>query len=56
MILDESKSDDEKLSVDGIEILVQPNERNYAENAQIDFIDDHRGKGLTIQPIYGGEC
>ncbi|MBC8456145.1 hypothetical protein H8D59_02750 [bacterium] len=56
MVLDEPKNDDEKFLVNGISILAGANERDYAENSQIDYIDDYRGKGLTIQPLYGSEC
>ncbi len=48
MTLDELQNDDKKINIDGIDFLVSKRDEEYMSNFTIDYIDDYRGKGLTI--------
>lgn len=48
MTLDELQKDDTKLNIDGIDFLVNKKDESYISNFTVDYIDDYRGKGLTI--------
>jgi len=56
LVLDEQKKDDEIIVVNDIEIIVSSRDKGYVGNSKIDYIDDYRGKGLTIHSVSGDCC
>lgn len=56
MALDESIKEDEKYTVNEIDMLIGEDVVPYTEGSQLDFIDDHRGQGFVLGPVDGGSC
>ena len=56
LALDEPSDDDEQMTVDGIEVLVERRAAPFAAQSLIDFVDSMWGRGFSIRPTYGGGC
>lgn len=56
MALDELNKDSKTYNVNGIELMIAENLIPHTAGNQIEFIDDHRGKGFAILPISGNSC
>ncbi|MBT3497062.1 MAG: hypothetical protein HN657_02990 [Candidatus Marinimicrobia bacterium] len=54
MALDESNNTDKKYSINGIEVIISEKDQNHVDSFMIDYVNDYRGKGLTIQSA--GAC
>ena len=49
MTLDEFKKGDKKLNINDIDILVNEQDSYHTDVAEVDYVDDFRGKGLVIR-------
>jgi Fe-S cluster assembly iron-binding protein IscA len=49
MTLDEFKKGDKKLNINDIDILVNEQDSYHTDGAEVDYVDDFRGKGLVIR-------
>ena len=56
LALDEPLDDDEKVNVDGIQILIERRAAPFAAQSLIDFVDSMWGRGFSIRPVYSGGC
>ena len=56
LALDEPTDDDEKVDVEGLEILVERRAALFAAQSMIDYVDSLWGRGFSIRPTYGGGC
>ena len=52
----ELNEQDEKITVDGIEVRLEKRAVPYAAGSVVDYVDSAWGKGFTIRPAYGGSC
>lgn len=54
---DEKREDDEVLSVDGIEVVLDPVSLPYLKGCTVDYVEDFRGSGFSVQnPNATGSC
>jgi Fe-S cluster assembly iron-binding protein IscA len=56
LALDEPNDQDERVSLDGVEILVDRRALPYVEGSVVDYVESFWGKGFTIRPAHGGSC
>jgi Fe-S cluster assembly iron-binding protein IscA len=56
LALDEPNDQDERVTLEGLEILVDKRAAPYVEGSVVDYVDSLWGKGFTIRPAYGGSC
>jgi len=54
--LDETKEGDEERSVNGIKVLMGPQEQQNMPASRIDYRKSFWGTGLTIEAIDGQSC
>jgi Fe-S cluster assembly iron-binding protein IscA len=48
MALDESRENEKAVQINGIDVLVDEDARDFAEGSTIDYMDDLYQKGFTI--------
>ena len=56
MALDEPNDGDERVSLEGVDILVDKFALPYVEGSVVDYVQSLWGKGFTIRPAYAGGC
>jgi len=56
LALDEPNDKDERLSLEGLEVLVDKRALPYVEGSVVDYVQSFWGTGFTIRPAYGGIC
>ena len=56
LALDEPNDGDERVSLEGVDILVDKFARPYVEGSVVDYVQSLWGKGFTIRPAYAGGC
>lgn len=55
--MDEKKEDDLQLSFGEVTVLVDPQSRLYLHGSTLDYVDDLKGSGFTVQnPNSKGSC
>lgn len=56
LALDEPGDDDNKMSVNGIELLAEKSLSSFLEGQQIDFVNSGDRGGFVISQEYGSSC
>ena len=54
---DEKRDDDTVIATGGIEVVVDPQSATYLKDAKVDYVEDFRGAGFSVQnPNATGGC
>jgi iron-sulfur cluster insertion protein len=54
---DEKRDDDAVIQTGGIEVVVDPQSATYLKDAKVDYVEDFRGAGFSVQnPNATGGC
>jgi iron-sulfur cluster insertion protein len=54
---DEKRADDHVIETGGIEVVVDPQSANYLKDARVDYVEDFRGAGFSVEnPNATGGC
>ena len=56
MALEEPNDEDERITVNGVEVLLEKRAAAFAKDSVLDYVDSGWGRGFTIRPGYGGGC
>lgn len=56
MTLDESNEKDNRLSLNGIELLAEETLNPYLDGQMIDYVSSARGEGFVISQERGSSC
>lgn len=56
MGFDEPQQDDNRVEINGVTLLVDPNSAPFLDNAEVDYSDDLMGRGFRINAANGGGC
>ncbi|MBU3916554.1 hypothetical protein KKA14_13560 [bacterium] len=56
LALDELKSGDEKVTVNGIDVIYDKNQKGSLDGSIIDFQDSVMGKGYIVRTATSGSC
>ena len=56
MGFDEPEEGDDRIEINGVTLLVDPNSAPFLENAEMDYSDDLMGQGFKINAANGGGC
>lgn len=56
MGFDEPEEGDNRIDINGVTLLVDPDSAPFLDNAEMDYSDDLMGQGFRINPANGGGC
>jgi iron-sulfur cluster assembly accessory protein len=56
MGFDEPEEGDNRIEINGVTLLVDPNSAPFLDNAEVDYSDDLMGQGFKINAANGGGC
>lgn len=56
LALEEPNDRDERISVNGVEVLLEKRAASFARDGVLDYVDSDWGRGFAIRPGYGGGC
>ena len=56
LALDEPNENDNKMILDGVELLAEKSLDSFLEGQLIDFVESGYRKGFVISPEYGSSC
>ena len=54
LALEEPNDQDERITVNGVEVLLEKRAAAFARDSVLDYVDSGWGRGFTIRPGYGG--
>jgi Fe-S cluster assembly iron-binding protein IscA len=56
LALEEPNDQDEKITVNGVEVRLEKRAAAFAYDSVVDYVDSAWGQGFTIRPDNGGCC